>query len=195
VPLADGSLPPLGQHLASAIVENAFGVGAAIVVTLLVLLTAFASVYGNLLGFSRVPFAAAGDGVFLPAFAHVHPIGRFPDVSLIAIGLLALPACLFPLDAIINALTTGSVLIQSIAQIVALFVVRRQGLRAPYSMWLFPLPAIFALGGWLFVFEQSGSAAIVYGLATLAAGLAVFLVWAARTRVWPFAAVVTDTSA
>jgi amino acid transporter len=188
VPLSDGSLPPLGQHLASTIVERSFGVAAAGGVTLLVLITAFASVYGNLLGYSRIPFAAADDGVFLPAFAHVHAKHRFPDVSLVAIGLLALPACLFPLDQIINALTTGIVLIQSIAQIIALVVLRRRGIRAPYRMWLFPLPALIAFLGWAYVFEQSGSAAIIYGLATLAAGVAVFCLWALRARAWPFAA-------
>jgi len=192
VPLADGSLPPLGQHLASSIVEASFGVAAAGVVTLLVLITAFASVYGNLLGYSRIPFAAADVGDFLPSFAHVHPRHRFPDVSLIAIGLLALPACLFPLDQIINALTTGIVLIQSIAQIVALGVVRLRGIRAPYRMWLFPLPAAIAFVGWAYIFEQSGTAAIVYGLATLAAGLAVFFGWAWRTRAWPFSPSLAD---
>jgi amino acid transporter len=192
VPLADGSLPPLGQHLASSLVERSFGVAAAGAVTLLVLVTAFASVYGNLLGYSRIPFAAADDGVFLPAFAHVHPRGRFPDVSLVAVGLLALPACLFPLDQIINALTTGIVLIQSIAQIVALGVVRYRRIRAPYRMWLFPLPALAALVGWAYIFEQAGTAAIVYGLATLAAGTAVFSVWAWRAGAWPFVAAVSD---
>ncbi len=194
VPLADGSLPPLGQHLASAIVERAFGVGAAVAVTVLVLVTAFASVYGNLLGYSRIPFAAADDGMFLPAFAHVHRSGRFPDVSLVAIGLLALPACLFPLDQIINALTTGIVLIGSIAQIAAVVAIRRRGIRAPYRMWLFPAPALIALVGWLYVFEQSGTAAIIYGLATLLAGLAAYLVWAARARAWPFATAVSTGS-
>jgi amino acid transporter len=125
--------------------------------------------------------------VFLPAFAHLHPKHRFPDVSLVAIGLLALPACLFPLDAIINALTTGMVLIGSVAQIAALFVVRRRGTRAPYRMWLFPLPAIVALVGWAFIFEQAGTPAIVFGLATLAAGLVAYAAWAMIARAWPFA--------
>jgi amino acid transporter len=187
IPLADGSLPALGQHLASAVVERSFGGAAAALVTVLVLVTAFASVYGNLLGYSRIPFAAARDGVFLPAFAHLHPKHRFPDVSLVAIGLLALPACLFPLDAIINALTTGMVLIGSVAQIAALFVVRRRGTRAPYRMWLFPLPAIVALVGWAFIFEQAGTPAIVFGLATLAAGLVAYAAWAMIARAWPFA--------
>jgi amino acid transporter len=188
VPLADGSLPPLGQHVASAIVERSFGVVAAGAITLLVLVTAFASVYGNLLGYSRIPYAAARDGVFLPAFAHLHPRHRFPDVSLVAIGVLALPACLFALDQIINALTTGIVLIQSIAQIVALAVVRARGIRAPYRMWLFPVPALIAFVGWAYIFEQAGTSAIVFGLVTLAAGVATFCLWASRTRAWPFAA-------
>ncbi len=182
----DGSLPALGQHLASAVVERAFGTGAATAVTVLILITAFASVFGGLLGFSRIPYAAAVDGVFLRAFARVHPKGRFPSVSLVALGLLALPGCLFPLDQVINALTTGIVLIQSIAQIAALAVVRVRGIRAPYRMWLYPLPALLALAGWLFLFFSAGSGAIAFGVVTLAAGAAAFLLRAASRREWPF---------
>jgi amino acid transporter len=186
VPAADGTLPPLGQHVASAIVEQRFGNGAAIAVTVLVLVTAFASVYGNLLAFSRIPFAAANDGVFLRPFAHVHGMHRFPDVSLVAIGLLALPACLFPLDQVINALTTGIVLVQSVAQTVALFVMRARNERAPYRMWLFPIPALIALGGWIYVFVSAGFNAIVYGVVTLLAGAVIYLVRALTRREWPF---------
>jgi hypothetical protein len=101
--------------------------------------------------------------------------------------LLALPACLFPLDQVINALTTGIVLIQSIAQTIALFVMRARGVRAPYRMWLFPLPALIALLGWIYVYLSAGRNAIVYGVVTLAAGSAVYLGRAARRREWPFA--------
>jgi amino acid transporter len=189
VPLADGSLPALGQHVASAIVENSFGKAAAEAVTLLVLVTAFASVYGNLLGYSRVPFAAAEDGVFLQPFAHVHKKLRFPDVSLLVMGIIALPFCLFNLDQVINALTTGIVLIQSIAQIGALFLLRARGTPAPYRMWLFPLPAIIALAGWVYVFLSAGSFAIGFAAVSLCAGLLVFFVQANLRRHWPFEAV------
>jgi amino acid transporter len=175
VPLADGSLPPLGQYVASAIVERSFGRAAAIVVTVMVLVTAFASVYGNLLGASRVPFAAAQDGAFLRPFAHLHPRRRFPDVALATIGLLAIPACLFTLDQVIAWLTTGMVVIQSIGQIAALFVLRARGERAPWRMWLFPLPALLALAGWCYVFVSAGGPAIAFGLLTLAAGAALYL--------------------
>lgn len=187
VPLADGSLPPLGQHVASVVVEHAFGVVAAVIVTGLILITAFASVYGNLLGYSRVPFAAAADGVFLRPFAHVHPRHRFPDVSLIVMGLIALVACLFPLDQVINALTTGIVLIQSVAQIIALVFVRLRGIRAPYRMWLYPLPALIAMVGWVYIFASAGTQAIIFGVVSLLTGAVVYLVRAARQREWPYA--------
>lgn len=186
VPLTDGSLPPLGQHLASIIVEQRFGVMAGGFVTLLILVTAFASVYGNLLGASRVPYAAAADGVFLRRFAHVHPRLRFPDVSLVVMGVLALAACLFTLDQVINALTAGIVLIQSIAQIVALVVLRLRKVQAPYRMWLFPLPALLALAGWIWIFCSSGPAAIGFGLVSLAIGTLIFFVRAYTKREWPF---------
>jgi amino acid transporter len=187
IPRADGSLPSLGQHLASAIVERSFGGGAATAVTILIVVSAFASMYANLLGYSRIPYAAAVQGQFLRPFAHVNPKHRFPDVSLLTIGLLALPACLLPLDAVFNALTTGMVLIQSIAQIVALAVLRARGVRSPYRMWLYPIPAFVALAGWLFVFWSAGGQAIAFGLITLAIGTGVFLVRAGQQRTWPFA--------
>ena len=186
LPAADGSLPPLAQHVASVVVEHSFGVGAALVVTLLILITAFASVYGNLLGYSRVPFAAARDGVFLRSFAHIHSSARFPDVSLLVMGLLALPFCLLNLGDIINWLTTGIVLIQSIAQIVALAVVRARRIAAPYRMSLYPVPALVALAGWSYVFLSAGTHAIVFGIATLLVGLFVYLIRARLAHDWPF---------
>jgi amino acid transporter len=186
LPLADGSLPPLAQHVASTVVERSFGAGAAGVVTILILVTAFASVYGNLLGYSRVPFAAAADGVFLRPFARVHAKQRFPTVSLVAMGLLSLPFCLLNLQDIINWLTTGIVLIQSIAQIFALGSVRAHGIRAPYRMWLYPLPAIVALAGWVYLFLSAGGFAIFFGIATLVVGLGVYLDRAEAERDWPF---------
>lgn len=176
VPHADGSLPPLGQHLASAIVERSAGSAAAIGVTLLILITAFASVYGVLLNSSRIPFAAARDGLFLRPFAHVNVREHFPDVSLVVMGLLALVACFFTLDQVINALTVGIVLVQSVAQIVALFVMRARGERAPYRMWLYPLPALVALAGWLYILWSADGKAIAFGVVSVAAGILVYIV-------------------
>lgn len=186
IPLPDGSLPVLGQHIASTVVENSFGQTAASALTILVLIMAFGSVYGNLLGYSRIPFAGAEDGVFLPVFAHVHPKLRFPDVSLIVMGVLALPFCLFSIGDILNALTTGIVLIQSIAQIIALLLLHKRGITPPYRMWLFPAPALLALLGWIYVFISAGIWAIVFGIVSLLIGTIVYLVQAKIYHHWPF---------
>ena len=52
-------------------------------------------VFSATLGYSRVPYAAALDGNFFSIFARVHPTKRFPDVSLIALGLASIFFCIF----------------------------------------------------------------------------------------------------
>jgi amino acid transporter len=174
--------------IASLVAQRAFGAPFAVAVTLAVMVTAFASTYGLLLGASRIPYAAALEGDFLPQFARLHRSGRFPAVSLVTIGLLALPASLLSLDLVINALTAGIVLVQGAGQIVALGLARRAAPDAPFRVPLYPLPPLVALAGWLFLFWSTGAVAIGFGLATLAAGAIVFLVRARIGRIWPFAA-------
>jgi amino acid transporter len=174
--------------LASTIVERSFGAPAATIVTIMIVVSAFASMFANLLGYSRIPYAAAAGGQFFPVFARLHPKHRVPHVSLLVIGLLALPACLLSLDQVFSALTTGMVLIQSVAQIVALAVIRARGVRSPYRMWMYPIPALIALAGWIFVFCSAGLGAIAFGFVTLAIGAAIFLFGARRVRRWPFGA-------
>jgi amino acid transporter len=152
----------------------------------LILVTAFAAAYGGLLGFARVPYAAALDGAFLPAFAKLHPTGKFPYVSVLVIGLLALPAACLPLTDVINWLTAGIVLIQAIAQIVALAVLRARGETPPFRMWLYPLPPLVALAGWILLFASTGRNAIFFGIATLAIGCVLYVVTARVQRAWPF---------
>ncbi len=176
--------------VASLVAERAFGTPFAIAVTVAVLITAFGSTYGLLLAAARVPYAAARDGDFLAPFARLHPRGRFPSVGLVAIGLLALPASLLPLDAVIAALTAGIVLVQGVAQVFALFVTRRMQSRAPFRVPLFPLPPLIALAGWIFLFFSTGPVAIAFGLGTLMLGAVVFLVRARLVRSWPFGAIV-----
>ena len=174
------------QYVGAFVVEHTWGRAAALAVTLLVMVTAFASLYGNLLGFSRISFAAARDGAFLPAFAKLHPRKEIPHVALLAVGILSLIASLFTLDQVIAFLTAGIVLIQGVAQVLALFVLRRRKIRAPFRMPLYPLPAIVALAGWLVAFAYTGTAAIALGLGWLAVGSVVFLVAARKQRWWPF---------
>ena len=184
---APGDVPDGAQYVAATIVSTAWGPWQAKFITFMILVTAFASAYGSLVGFARIPYAAAVGGEFLKPFAKLHPTGRFPYVSVLVIGLLTLPASWLSLDAVIKFLTTGIVLIQGIAQVVALILLRARGERPPFRMWLYPLPPIIALAGWIFVFANSGLLPILFGLATLAAGAGVYLITARAQRAWPFA--------
>ncbi len=176
------------QFIASSVVAESWGPVAARIVTVLILVTAFASVYGNLVGFARIPYAAAKDGEFLWPFAHLHPRGQFPDVALLVIGTAALIACFFQLGDVIAILTAGIVLIQGVMQILALFIMRARNEPAPFRMWLYPLPAFLALAGWLYAFAYTGARAIELGIGWLLVGVIAYLFTAKAQRRWPFAA-------
>lgn len=176
------------QPIASTVVANAWGRGVADAVTGLILITAFASVYGGLLGNARVPFAAARDDVFLPFFARLHPTAHFPYLSLLGMGAISIVACFFDLGTVIAILSSAGILVGSIGQIVALFVLHARGETMPFRMWLFPLPAVVALGGWILAFWYTGAIPIAIGVAWLLVGALVFFVLARVKRWWPFAA-------
>ena len=156
-------------------------------VTMLVLVTAFASLYGNLLGFSRIPFAAARDKAFLPLFARLHPRKDFPHVALLAVGALSLVASLFTLDQVIAFLTAGIVLIQGIAQIVALACCARGATTRRSECRSIRCPHLLRLRGWTLAFVATGILAISLGVGWLICGAIVYLVAARVQRWWPFA--------
>ena len=170
------------KFIASQFVEKLHGPRAASVVTILVLWTAFASVFALLLGYSRIPYAAAVNGDFFRAFARLHPRGRFPYVSLLVMGILSMLASLLSLDAVISALLTSRILIQFIGQIAALQHIRkhRPDIVRPFRMWLYPVPSILALLGWTYVFLTSGWNFVGFGLLGLLAGVVAYLAWMRR---------------
>ncbi|GAA4498943.1 APC family permease [Actinoallomurus oryzae] len=179
------------QHsssVASLVLEKAWGKGAAQVFTVGIIVTAFASVFAGLLGGSRVPYNAARDKVFLSWFGRLHPRLNFPTAGLFAMGIITALGSLFTLTDVISMLTAVFVLIQSVAQIVAVTVLRRRqpALPRPYRMWLYPLPSIIALVGWLYIYKSAGSWPIQLSLVWLAGGVAAFLIWARAERTWPF---------
>jgi amino acid transporter len=167
------------KYIAATFMERAAGTWAASAVTALILWTSLASCFALTLGSSRIPYAAALDGYFFRAFACLHPSGHFPSVSLLVIGGAAIAASMLPLKAVLPALMSARILVQFVAQIVAVYWLRRYrpGVERPFRMWLYPLPSVLALAGWLYIFGTSGALPVSYGLATLAAGLAAFAIW------------------
>jgi amino acid transporter len=189
-------VPPPGQPLpdppppvVSMFIERVYGSGAAGVFTVMVLWTALGSCFALLLGYSRIPYAAAADGHFFSLFARLHPTKNFPHVSLLLIGTLSIAFSFFSLADVIAGLLATRIIVQFAGQIGALILLRRRApeLNRPFRMWLFPLPALLALAGWIFLFATSGRTTILYAFAVVALGLMAFLIWSRTTRRWPFA--------
>jgi amino acid transporter len=190
------------QAVASVFMGRIYGNWAAIAITVLILGTSFACVFALMLGYSRIPFAAAQDGVFFRWFGTLHSKGAFPHRSLLLVGSLCVVACFFALEDIISALLLARILVQFVAQIVALFVLRRYHpeVRLPFRMWFYPIPAVVALVGWLYVFcspmgQPGGWKYGAYAGVTILAGLIAFLANAWRKHNWPFGEPVTDAPA
>jgi amino acid transporter len=155
------------------------GERAAQVATAMIVWTAVASTFAALLGYSRIPYASARAGHFFRFFAATHPSGDFPHRSLLLVGGAAMLACLADLETVILALLTARIPIQFIGQIATVFYWRSHPAKRPpvYRMPLYPLPALVALLGWLYVFAASKTNVVLYGLGSITAGFIAFLVW------------------
>ncbi|GAB2962408.1 APC family permease [Hymenobacter coalescens] len=192
------------KFIVSTFVERLYGATAAKAATALVLWVAFASLFAVLLGYSRIPYAAAADGEFLPLFARTHPTKQFPHVSLLLLGGLGFVfSLLFKLGEVISAILAMRILVQFVGQAVGLMLLRRrrgtQGL--PFRMPLYPLPVLVAVVVWLWVFSSirdgiplgqvAGTPLFlpfqVAALLMMGLGTGIFLLWSRRQGRWPFA--------
>lgn len=175
----------------SAFMEHIYGARAAQGVTVMILWIAFASLFAALLGYTRVPYAAARDGNFFAAFGRVHPTKKFPHVSLLVLGGAAFVfSLLFKLGDVIKAILAMRLLVQFIGQAVGVMILRRRWpeKRLPYKMWLYPLPALITILGWAALFVATGKRFAIGGLIVIAAGICVYMVQAFVRREWPFGA-------
>jgi amino acid transporter len=179
---------PEADFVVSVFMERLHGRTAAALLTLLIAWTTLGSVFALLLGYSRIPYAAARDGFFFKVFARLHPRHHFPHVSLLVIGLLSIGFGFIPLGAVIDALIVTRVLVQFIGQIAALILLRRRqpALPRPFRVPAYPWPCVIALAGWLFIFVTTPPRLIVFGLGALAAGVVAFLLWSWKGGQWPF---------
>jgi amino acid transporter len=180
---------PNAQFVVSIFMERLYGPGIASAFTLLILWTAFGSVFAILLGYSRVPYAAAREGYFFKAFARLHPTHAFPHVSLLVLGGISIVSSFFSLGLVIDALIATRILVQFIGQIAGIVLLRRRApeMPRPFRIWLYPVPLVIAFVGWLFIFSTTGVHVILFGLVMLVLGIACFMVWSLRLRQWPFA--------
>jgi amino acid transporter len=177
------------QAIAADFMQVVHGRWAGLLVSFLVLVVSFGGVFANMLGFSRIPYAAAADGHFFAPFAHLHKTGGFPTVSLLFIGAASAVACLFSLDELIKVLIVVQAIFQFAAQCIAVELLRRRGPRTDgvYRMPLYPVPAFIALLGWIYIAASSGFRYIAIGMGMVAVGTGIYVLKAKHEREWPFA--------
>jgi APA family basic amino acid/polyamine antiporter len=186
------------KYIISTFMQQLYGGKAASLATVLMIWVAFASVFSLLLGYSRIPYAAAVDGHYFKAFARVHPIHRFPTVSLLAMGAITMFFCLFSLSALVTALVVIRISVQFIAQILGVIVlrIREPNRERPFKMWLFPVPAILALIGFVYVLIErpKSGASIISAIVVIVVGVIIFLIRASQLKQWPFGDVAPQIS-
>jgi amino acid transporter len=178
-------------QLVADIAQSAFGSVAGHLMAALIVWTAFASVFSLLLGYSRVPYAAARDGNYFRFLAAVHPKHGIPHRSLVALGLVAAGFCFFSLAQVITMLVVTRILLQFFLQQIGVMLLRRQRpeLERPFRMPLYPLPPLVAIAGFVFILVNRSHA---FGGLAVAAGIAVsgtliYLIRSRRLGQWPFA--------
>lgn len=178
------------KAIISDFIERLYGSNVARLMTILILWISFASVFCVLLGYTRVPYAAASEGQFFSWFARVHPKRYFPSFSVVAMGVISAVACLFTLDALIRMLIVIQIVTQFAAQCVAVVAIRRRrpDIKRPFQMPLYPFPVLVALAGWVFILCCSGLPYILAGVGVTIAGALAYLWRASRVREWPFQA-------
>jgi amino acid transporter len=174
--------------VASTVLEQAWGSGTARVITVLIVVAAIGSVFAGLLGGSRVPFEAARDKVFLPVFGRLHPKLNLPTAGVLTMGVITIIGSLFTLTTIINAAVATLVIIQSLAQCAAIVVLRRRqpNLPRPYRQWLYPVPTIIALVGWVYIYISATWLSIGLSVGWIVLGCIAFFIYAKTEHTWPF---------
>lgn len=188
-----GVLPVQQSMHSSAIVADymqaAYSVRSAQVVDVLILVASFASVFAILLGFSRIPFAAAREGEFFSIFAKLHPTKGFPHISLVILGVLSACACMLNLSTLISLVIVIQTMVQFLAQCVAVVLLRRRHTengKLTFRMPLYPIPVAIAFMGWLFILVSSGVRNILFAFSVTLAGVAIFLYKSRQKQRWPF---------
>jgi amino acid transporter len=176
------------RYIASLFIETLQGARAGKVMTCLLLWIAFSSVFSLLLGYSRIPYAAAIDGNFFRVFARLHPKGQFPYVALITLGIVASLFSFGHLSEVIGGLVATRVLIQYLPQTVGFFLLRFKSpqLQRPFRMWFYPVPGILSLLGWLYVLATAERRSLFFALAVFAVGSAAYFIRSQMRGEWPF---------
>jgi len=177
------------NYVISTMMQRLYGSWAGQLAAVLIMWTAFASIFSVILGAARVPYAAALDGNYFRAFSHLHPSGHFPDIALLVIGTIAALFCFLQLRDLIAALVVIRILIQFISQTAGLIIFRRlrPDVERPFRMPFYPVPALLSLGGFVYILfaRPNFMRELRLAVALLIIGIIIYLLRALRRGEWP----------
>ena len=169
--------------------QATLGTGLAGIGTMLILIIALASLFSVMLGYTRIPYAAAQDGLFFRQFGRLHPTEHFPHVSLVMLSAIAVVfvSTLTITDAI-KSIITMRVFTQFIAQTVGLMILRRRvgSDQMPWKMWLYPIPALLTIGLWIWIFASAKPLQQIMAVIAPLIGSIAFLGFSYYKQTWPF---------
>ena len=147
------------------------------IATALILIIASSSLFAVMLGYSRIPYAAAVDGNFFKIFGKLHPKKNFPYVSILFLGGAGLVfSLLFKMKEVITAIITMRIIVQFVGQSIGVLYWHRTKPKdeRPYKMWLFPLPAVVGIIIWLFILFTSQWEYIAGAATIILAGVLIY---------------------
>ncbi len=170
--------------IARTFTDPAVGRSAALVMNALILFVTASSLYAVILGYSRMPFAAARDGQFFSVFARVHPTKHFPHVSLVTLGAISIPFCFFSLGQLVSWLILVQIAAQFVWQCLGVVLLRRYrpDVPQPFTMWLYPAPALVALLLWMYVFASAPWPGQAFAVVFVGVALVFYAIFARNRR-------------
>jgi len=122
---------------------------------------------------------------------------RFPHISLLALGVVAAAFCFLRLKDAIAALVVIRLILQFLVQAVGVIVlrIRQPELPRPFRMWLYPVPAVLACAGFLFILfkRENWQKEVRYAAIILLTGILIYLIRAWKHSEWPFGTAPAET--
>ena len=179
----------INTFVVSTFIERLYGYAAANTITVMILWVALASLFAVMLGYSRVPYAAAIDGAFFKVFGKLHPTKNFPYISLLVLAAFAFVfSMLFKMKHVIDGILAMRIMVQFIGQAAGVILLRRRNgsKHLVYKMPLYPLPVILVIAMWLFIFYATGLTIILSFLIVISSGIVVYFMYAKLQKQWPF---------
>ena len=179
----------INTFVVSTFIERLYGYAAANTITVMILWVALASLFAVMLGYSRVPYAAAIDGAFFKVFGKLHPTKNFPYISLLVLaGFAFVFSMLFKMKHVIDGILAMRIMVQFIGQAVGIILLRKRNgsKHLTYKMPLYPVPIILVIAMWLFIFYATGLAIILSFVIVFVSGLIVYFIYAKMQNQWPY---------